>query len=122
MSIRAWMAVAALAVTGSAQATCYSVHKADGNLILETSTTPVDLTLRLGDTVPAKFGQGAFMTMSDLGVYCKDRRAVEGTQDVVAVAAPIETGAHLERQAPEEQLSDEELLALKPEPVTMVER
>lgn len=115
MNSKAWIVASVLVATGTAQATCYSVHRADGSLILETSTTPVNLTLPLGDTVPAKFGHGAFMTMSDLGVFCKDRRGAQGTQKVVAVAAPGKKGADVTPQAPVEQLSDEELLALKPE-------
>ena len=80
MNSKAWAVAAALVATGAAQATCYSVHRADGTLIVETSTTPVNLTLPLGDTVPEKFGQGAFMTMSDLGVFCKQRRGPAAAQ------------------------------------------
>lgn len=118
MNTKAWMAAAALVAAGAAQATCYSVHRADGTLILETSTTPVNLSYPLGDTVPEKFGQGAFMTMSDLGVFCKDRGGAQGTQKVLAAAAPMKKRAEAEVQAPVDQVSDEELLALKPEEVT----
>jgi hypothetical protein len=117
MNSKAWAVAAALAATGAAQATCYSVHRADGTLVLETSTTPVNLTLPLGDTVPEKFGQGAFMTMSDLGVFCKQRRGAPAAQKVVAAAAPVKKRAEVKTQAPAEQASDEELLALKPEGV-----
>ncbi|HEY0824321.1 MAG TPA: hypothetical protein VGD76_11080 [Ramlibacter sp.] len=75
MNGKAWGLAAVLLCAGSmAHATCYSVYKADGTLILESSNTPVNLTLPLGDTVPEKFGAGATMTVSDLGVFCKDRR------------------------------------------------
>ena len=117
MNSKAWAVAAALVATGTAQATCYSVQRADGTLILETSTTPVNLTLPLGDTVPEKFGHGAFMTMSDLGVFCKQRRGAPAAQKVVAAAAPVRKRAEVKAQAPVEAPSDEELLALKPEGV-----
>lgn len=74
MSRKAWLAAAALLGAGTAQAACYSVYKPDGTLVFESSTTPVNLAEPLGDTVPAKFGPGASMTISDLGHYCKERR------------------------------------------------
>jgi len=117
MNSKAWAVAAALVATGAAQATCYSVHRADGTLILETSTTPVNLTFPLGDTVPEQFGEGAFMTMSDLGVFCKQRRGPAAAQKVVAAAAPVKKRAEVRAEAPVEQLTDEELLALKPEEV-----
>lgn len=67
-------ALAALLSAGMAQATCYSVYKADGSLLQEGPTTPVNLALPIGDTVPAKFGPGTTMTVSDHAVFCKDRR------------------------------------------------
>jgi hypothetical protein len=127
MNSKAWAVAAALTVTGAAQAACYSVHRADGSLILETSTTPVNLTLPLGDTVPEKFGPGTFMTISDLGVFCKERHAAPAAQKVVAAAAPakkrgaMKAAALVEAAAPvEQQPSDEELLALKPDEVASV--
>lgn len=84
MNSKAWMVAGAMLAAGSAQATCYSVYKGDGTLILESSTTPVNLTLPLGDSVPQKFGPGAFMTISDLTVFCKDRRGAAGAQATVA--------------------------------------
>lgn len=68
-------------------ATCYSVYRADGSLIEESSTTPVNLALSLSDTVPEKFGPGASLTMSDLGVYCKDRRGAPASQRAGADAS-----------------------------------
>lgn len=84
MNSKAWMVAAAMLAAGSAQATCFKVYSGDGRLILESSTTPVNLSLPLGDTVPQKFGNGAFMTISDLAVFCKDRRGDAGTQATVA--------------------------------------
>lgn len=71
-------ALAALCFAGTAQATCYSVYKADGTLLHESSSTPVNLALPIGDTVPGKFGAGATMTVSDHGVFCVDRRGDAG--------------------------------------------
>ena len=116
MKSKAWAVAAALVATSGAHATCYSVHRADGAVLLETPTTPVNLTLPLGDTVPEKFGPGAFMTMSDLGVFCKLRRFTPGPQKVVAAAALVNQRADVKAQAPlEQQPTDEELLALKPD-------
>lgn len=84
MNSKAWMVAAAMLAAGSAQATCFKVYTGDGKLILESSTTPVNLSLPLGDTVPQKFGNGAFMTISDLAVFCKDRRGDAGAQATVA--------------------------------------
>ncbi|GAB3648643.1 hypothetical protein [Ramlibacter alkalitolerans] len=121
MNSKAWAVTAALVATSAAQATCYSVHRADGTLILETSTAPVNLTMPLGDTVPDKFGPGTFMTMSDLGVFCKQRRGAPAAQKVAAAAAPVKKHAEVKAQAPiEHQPSDEEFLALKPEEVAAV--
>jgi hypothetical protein len=115
MDSKGWMVAAALLAAGTAQATCYSVHKADGSLILETSSAPVNLTLPFGDTVPEKFGQGAFMVMSDSRVFCKERRVVQESQEVVA-AAPVKKAPEVKaEEAVEHQPTDEELLALKPE-------
>jgi hypothetical protein len=73
MNFKPWAIAAALLSAGVAQATCYSVYKADGTIIQETSNSPVDLTLPIGDTIPVKFGTGASMTISESGFYCKDR-------------------------------------------------
>lgn len=116
MNSKGWMVATALLAVGTAHATCYSVHKLDGTLVLETSTTPVNLTLPLGDAVPEKFGQGTFMVMSDPGVFCKERHGAAGTLKVAALA-PVKKRAEAKAEAPvEHQPTDEELLALKPEP------
>lgn len=74
MSKKACLAAAALLWAGLAQATCYSVYKSDGTLLYETSNTPVNLAMPIGDSVPAKYGVGTTMTVSDHSVFCKDRR------------------------------------------------
>jgi hypothetical protein len=91
MNTRTCAVFAALLCAATAHATCYSVYKADGTLIQETSTTPVDLTLPIGDTIPVKFGTGAIMTISEHGFFCKDRGvAVEGTPQSLAEAVQAE--------------------------------
>jgi hypothetical protein len=91
MNSKAWVIAAALLSAGMAQATCYSVYKADGTLIQESSTTPVNLALQIGDTVPEKFGPGATMTVSDHGVYCKDQRDTLAVRKSLAEAVRAET-------------------------------
>jgi hypothetical protein len=83
MNSRTCLIAAALLLAGTAQATCYSVYKADGSLLQESSTSPVNLALPIGDTVTEKFGSGASMSMSETGFFCKDRRA--NAQDAQAV-------------------------------------
>lgn len=90
MSTKAWIGAAALAATSIAQATCYSVYKSDGTLIHQTSTPPVNLSLPLSDTVPEKYGAGATMQLSDVGIYCKDQR---GSNTANQPGAPAATQA-----------------------------
>jgi hypothetical protein len=89
MNRKAWLLAAASFVAISAQATCYGVYRADGTLLQETATTPVDLTHPLGDTVPVKFGPGATMVMSD-GFQCRDRAEEPRTQNSLAAAVRAE--------------------------------
>ncbi|NNU44755.1 hypothetical protein [Ramlibacter montanisoli] len=98
MNSKAWMVAAAVLAAGSAQATCYRVYGGDGSMILESSTTPVNLSQPIGDTVPEKFGQGAFMTVSDLTVFCKDRRGAGGQKTVAALQG--KKGTQLKLKAP----------------------
>ena len=98
MNSKAWMVAAAVLAAGSAQATCYRVYGGDGSMILESSTTPVNLSQPIGDTVPEKFGQGAFMTVSDLTVFCKDRRGEGGQKTVAALQG--KKGTQLKLKAP----------------------
>ena len=70
MNRKAWLIAIASLATGMAQATCYSVYKADGTLLQQGSTPPVNLSEQIGDTVAEKFGPGATMTVSDYSVYC----------------------------------------------------
>ena len=74
MNRKAWIVAAACVSAASmAQAACFTVYKADGTLLQESSTTPVNLALPIGDTVPEKFGPGATMTVSEHNFFCPDR-------------------------------------------------
>ncbi|MEJ5992241.1 hypothetical protein WG902_19720 [Ramlibacter sp. PS3R-8] len=105
MNFKPLAIAAALLAAGTAQATCYSVYKADGTIIQETSVTPVDLSLPIGDTVVAKFGPGTSMTISETGFYCKDRgvpvvgrpqslaEVVQAEEEKMVIKAPAATVA-----------------------------
>ena len=54
----------ACAVSASASAACFTVLSKDGKTIHQSDTTPVDLSLPLHETVPARFGPGASMVFS----------------------------------------------------------
>lgn len=72
MNPKALLLLAATLIAGTAQATCYSVYKADGKLLMESSTSPIDLSQQIGDAVTDKYGKGATMTVSDQHIYCQD--------------------------------------------------
>ena len=84
------LAAALLSATAMGHAACYTVYKADGTILLETSTSPVDLTEQIGDTIPARFGPGATMTMSEHGFHCIGRAAELNTQNSLAEAVRAE--------------------------------
>jgi hypothetical protein len=90
MNRKAWLLAAASLVAGMAQATCYTVYKSDGALLLESSTTPVNLSLPIGDTVPEKFGPGATMTVSDHSIFCRDQRDLPAMKKSLAEAVRAE--------------------------------
>jgi hypothetical protein len=90
MNFKPLAIAAALLSAGVAQATCFSVYKADGTILLETSTTPVDLTQPIGDTIPMKFGPGASMTISAHSLYCGTRPGEVGTRNSLAEAVRAE--------------------------------
>jgi hypothetical protein len=70
MNAKAWLLLGATLVCGMAQATCYTVYRANGTVLQQSSTSPVNLSEQIGDSVQAKFGSGATMIMSGEGVYC----------------------------------------------------
>lgn len=53
------LATTGLALAAAAQAGCYTVFNADGRIVSQTSTAPVDMSLPLHETVPARYGPGA---------------------------------------------------------------
>jgi hypothetical protein len=89
MNTKACLLAAASLFAATAQATCFGVYRADGSLLQETDTTPVDLTQPLGDTVPVKFGPGASMIISD-GYLCRDRVDTARTEKSLAAAVQAE--------------------------------
>lgn len=54
----------ACSVSASASAACFTVLSKDGKTLHQSDTTPVDLSLPLHETVPARFGPGASMVFS----------------------------------------------------------
>ena len=113
MNSKAWMVAAAMLAAGSAQATCFKVYSGDGRLILESSTTPVNLSLPLGDTVPQKFGNGAFRTISDRAVFCKDRRGDAGAATVAALQVKARAPKLKGPNSPEAKELEAQLQALE---------
>ena len=65
-----------------ASAACYSVRDAQQKLVYQAQETPVDLSRRLGDTVPARFGRGATMLVDAVGTDCEPVGAGERKQPV----------------------------------------
>ena len=116
MNIKPLAVATALLAAGMAQATCYTVYKSDGTILLETSTTPVDLTQPLGDTIPMKFGPGASMTISEHGEYCKDRPGEVGTANSLAEAVRAEEKKTLLAKGPEVKAEAVKVVAVKAEP------
>lgn len=54
-------ALAAGLLAAGAQASCYTVLNAKGDIVSQTSTPPVDMSRPLHDTVPVRYGKGANM-------------------------------------------------------------
>lgn len=76
---------------GSVHATCYTVYDAAGAMVFRDSQSPVDLRMRIGDSVPGRFGAGATMVMVPDGGPCEKA-------GVAGVDAPFSGSnwAHLE--------------------------
>jgi hypothetical protein len=110
MNSKAWMVAAALLSAGVAQATCFSVYRADGTLIQEGPNTPVNLAVPLGDSVPEKFGEGASLTMSGLDYHCKQRK---GPAAVRKVKASAKAGKRAETAATEPAKGEVETAAAR---------
>ncbi|MCD6079181.1 MAG: hypothetical protein K0R89_3125 [Ramlibacter sp.] len=116
MKIKTSLVAGALLTAGLAQATCYTVFKTDGTILLETSSTPVDLTQPLGDTIPAKFGPGATMTMSAHNFYCGARPGEVGTANSLAEAVRAEEKKTMLIKGPEVKAESVKAVVAKAEP------
>ncbi|HMN20650.1 MAG TPA: hypothetical protein PKA16_04580 [Ottowia sp.] len=55
------VAAATLLLAAGAQAACYTVMDAKGNIVSQTTTPPVDMSYQLHQTVPERYGPGASM-------------------------------------------------------------
>src|SRR5574337_1784897 len=64
------LVAAALLAAASAQASCYTVLDAKGQIVSQTSTPPVDMSLRLDQTVPERYGAGADMVFGIADENC----------------------------------------------------
>ena len=114
MKLKNLASAATLLYAGIAQATCFTVYKADGTLIQETSTSPVDLTLQIGDAVVAKFGTGSSMTVSESGYSCKDRGVpVAGAPKSLAEIVRAEEEKKMAIKAPAAEVAPKLVVAKK---------
>ena len=59
-----------LLAAANAQASCYTVLDSKGQIISQTSTPPVDMSLQLHQTVPQRFGAGADMVFGVADENC----------------------------------------------------
>ena len=69
MTFKLSLAALALLAAASAQASCYTVLNAKGDIVSQTSTPPVDMALRLDQTVPQRYGAGADMVFGIAGPW-----------------------------------------------------
>jgi len=91
-------------ICATASAACFTVLNKDGQTIHQSASTPVDLSLPLHETVPARFGPGASMvfSMDSLASDCipvgvkKDVEATRGDNVMSTIFANVRT---LERPA-----------------------
>ena len=70
MTFKLSLAALALLAAASAQASCYTVLNAKGDIVSQTSTPPVDMALRLDQTVPQRYGAGADMVFGIADENC----------------------------------------------------
>ncbi len=64
------VATLALLAAAGAQASCYTVLDGKGQIVSQTSTPPVDMSLQLHQTVPERFGPGADMVFGVADENC----------------------------------------------------
>ena len=64
------LATLALLAAAGAQAGCYTVLNAKGDIVSQTSTPPVDMARQLDQTVPQRYGAGADMVFGIADADC----------------------------------------------------
>lgn len=64
--------LAALALSQSAVAGCFTVYNSKGQLVKRGASSPVDMQYHLHQTVPARYGKGASMVFASTGESCGD--------------------------------------------------
>ena len=64
------LATLALMAAAGAQAGCYTILNAKGDIVSQTSTPPVDMARQLDQTVPQRFGAGADMVFGIADADC----------------------------------------------------
>ncbi|MDO5624190.1 MAG: hypothetical protein Q4G71_05840 [Pseudomonadota bacterium] len=62
--------LATLTLAAGAQAACYTVLNAKGEVVSESPNPPVDMSYQLHQTVPYKFGQGATLVFGIADAAC----------------------------------------------------
>ena len=70
MTFKLSLAALALLAAAGAQASCYTVLNAKGDIVSQTSTPPVDMARQLDQTVPQRFGAGADMVFGIADADC----------------------------------------------------
>lgn len=64
------LATAAALLAAGAQAACYTVLDAKGEIISQTSTPPVDMSHQLHQVVPLRYGDGASLIFGVADASC----------------------------------------------------
>jgi hypothetical protein len=73
MKHTAILAAALLTAAAGAQAACYTVFDAKGNIISESPNPPVNMAYQLHQTVPYKYGTGARLVYGLTDLDCGER-------------------------------------------------
>ena len=97
------LATLALLAAAGAQAGCYTVLNAKGDIVSQTSTPPVDMALRLDQTVPQRYGAGADMVFGIADENCgppAEPYQAQLTPVVSQSAAPAASSRRTLRRAP----------------------
>jgi hypothetical protein len=76
--------------SGLSQATCYLVYR-ENELVYQSSEAPVDLSVPLSESVPAKFGVGAVLVDAPDSQGCFERQVAVSSHPVSS-AVPRPTG------------------------------